>query len=181
MSMSDYSYNLPLAFLIDAEVAVYINMADIKTDPGFSPTQVADIEKTIRERAAAGRLEEAIQNRDPIIVDNDLDDICVAHEVLENGFHGKFDSSAQSYCSEFTGEATYLDKDGQPTVKYLSFEDDYIACIPAAQESGPFHQAYASMDEFIDEIKALFDRTGIFPDDFDFGAHIVSIDGTYFA
>lgn len=181
MSMSNYSYNLPLAFLIDAEVAIHINLADIKTDPGFSPTQVAELEKTIRELAATGRLEEAIQSRDPVIVDNDLDDICVAHEALGNGFNGKFDPVSLSYCTEFDGTATYLDKDGEPTVKDLNFEDDYIACIPAAQDSGPFHQAYASMDEFIDEIKALFKDTGIFPDDFDFGAHIVSVDGTYFA
>ena len=53
--------------------------------------------------------------------------------------------------------------------------------VPAAKDAELFKAAYESPDALLGEFEALFAEQGIiFPKDFDWWAHIVSINGTYF-
>ncbi len=156
MNMYTYPFEKQLAFFIDQKVAAFIVRKDlldeIEANPDLAGTDITP-DMLAEETASVCDAVDILQARD-------LDqDIC--------------------YASEFAGTVTWLDKDGNQTVKTKDFEDDFIACIVPQRESTPFKCAYNSMDEFIDEIRKLFNREGIFPDNFDYAANVVSISGTY--
>lgn len=59
--------------------------------------------------------------------------------------------------------------------------DDGPFFIPASRKADMFIPAYSSPDELLDEFKSALAGFGVeLPDDFDWFAHVVRIDGTEF-
>ena len=86
-----------------------------------------------------------------------------------------------TWANEFDGEVSTLfpERTNAPIEETLS--DEPLVYVPAAKDAELFKAAYESPDALLGEFEALFAEQGIiFPKDFDWWAHIVSINGTYF-
>lgn len=169
MSMNTYPLEAPLAFIIDEVTAAWINLAAAKADGRVSP----DIQKLIDE----GRFDRLDDPEVKVILDReDFLNVSDAKEYLEDERN-----ISTVYCSEFDGGVSYLGEDGEHSIRTVGYSDDYIAYIAAQESVSPFHQAYENIGGFIAEVKETFRGENIFPDGFDYLAHVVSISGAYFA
>lgn len=162
MSMQSYPIITPAAFLVDHEVTAYaILSVDRKNDevPDEIKTVLAD--GSFAAKARAGTL--------PC----DYSDVIMGHEVLEDG---------TVYCSQFAGEILSLFPDKSRKPFECSYDDDFIVYIPCANAPDLFRAVYGSPDELLIEFIATVKGLDVeLPPDFDWWAHIVSIEGTTFA
>lgn len=167
MSMNTYPLQEPLAFAVDETVAIWVNLAAAKADGAVAP-----IVKKLLDEHRFDKLDDPVVKE--ILDEEDFLNVSDAHDYLESI------GISNVYCSQFDGEMGYLTRDGEHHAKTVEFRDDYIAYVPAASETSPFKTAYGSVDDFVAEIKAVFDGKNVFPDGFDYAAHVVAISGTYF-
>lgn len=88
------------------------------------------------------------------------------------------------YCATpFAGTVKTLfpEMAASPVLRYIGPKDDGVFFIPASRKADMFIPAYSSPDELLDEFKSVLARFAVvLPDDFDWYAHIVRIDGTEF-
>lgn len=168
MSMNTYPLQEPLAFAVDEAVAIWVNLAAAKTDGA-----VPSIVKKLLDEHRFDKLDDPVVKE--ILDEEDFLSIADAHDYLETL------GISNVYCSQFDGEMNYLTGDGGHYARTVEFRDDYIAYVPAASETSPFKTAYGSVDGFVAEIKAAFHGKGVFPDGFDYAAHVVAVSGTYVA
>lgn len=86
---------------------------------------------------------------------------------------------AATYISDFTGEAVYLNDEGNHDwLKSDDYNEDYIYYIPTNRCPTLFKAAYKNMEELIDEFKEKIGK--YLPSDFDYKNNIRHITGTYF-
>ena len=165
MAMQDYALVAKGAFLVTPQVAAYINYAVLKEE-GNVPSEISEIvdKGEFDAMAKAGTL--------PL----ELCETSDAKDALDSiGIDNV-------YCSDFDGEASTMFYELTANPITQKFEDDYIVYVPCIGEPQLIGKApYASVDEIAEEFQKRFSDVGIkLPDDFDWLAHIVEIDGTYY-
>ena len=151
-------------FYINAEVAAYI-LLSVDRESGSVPSEIKKLleDGSFAAMAKAGTL--------PC----EYSDISMAQECIEDlttyrsgGFDGEIDTL-------FPERAT------TPIEENLG-DDDYLLYIPAAREADLFKAAYSSPEELKDEFMHILAEASIFlPEDFDWWAHIVTINRSVFA
>lgn len=160
MSMKNYPLDTT-AFWIDQEVAAYIYLSLDKKDntvPKEIKACIAD--DTFAEKSKVGDLPCGYSN------------ISMVNDVLPADIR---------FCSEFAGEIVSVFPEKAKLPIDLTCDDDYIAFIEVAREPNLFQAAYESPDALLQEFQEIFADNGIvFPEDFDWWAHIVTIKGTFF-
>lgn len=159
MSMASYPF-VDTGFYIDGEVAAYIMLASDQA-AGCVPEEITKLQEdgSFATVAKTGGLP------------SDYCDISVVSECIEE----------ISYVTSFDGEISTLNLDRGDSAIELSFGDDGLAYIPAAKSAELFKAAYSSPEELLEEFKSFFAAHGVLlPEDFDWWAHIVSIEGTIF-
>lgn len=163
MSMNTYPINCPAAFLIDEEVTAYVLLSEDRANNEIpEEIKACFIDGTFAAKAKTDTLPCGYS------------DVSTAQEVL---------SKVTCYFSSFMGEIISLfpERSKTPIERSCNSGDDFIAYIPCNKEPNLFKVAYESPDELLNEFKEkLKDRGVELPDDFDWWAHIVSINGTKF-
>lgn len=159
MGMATYPMK-DVGFYVDHEVAAYILLATDQAK-NIVPEEIAELldAGTFATQAKKGTLP------------------CDYQCTFEawNCFEGA------CYASSFDGEVSTLLSERAVSPIEETFDDDVLAYIPAAKEAELFKAAYTSPEELLKEFKTAFaEQEIVFPDDFDWWAHIVSINGTYF-
>lgn len=181
----------PLAFIIDWQVAPYIILASDKcshTTPPEIQTMVnsgrfQDVLKgpyRPSQLGAANYLDPvnasvALGVRFSIFTDSYVNIYGRIHYLDKNG---DIEYTKCIHTKEFTKQVTFEDKNGLP-IRSEECEggvDDALVFIRPKKKSTPFKAAYASVDEFITEIKAKLEPLGTFPPDFNWAEHVVAID-----
>ncbi len=173
MSMNSYPIHSPLCFVIDRQVAPYLCLArDIQCKEVPPEVQALLDEGKFHEAAASDDINDPSWS---ILEAYEYDSIASAFEsvMVMEGFPDLF------YNSEVYGQVVYLNSDGTRSVRYEELNDDYLCIYEADNEVTPFKAAYANMDAFIEEVKSVFVPLEVFPDDFDWAAHVALVDGTY--
>lgn len=161
MSMRDYPINTT-GFLLDAEVVAYICLSWARSEDDI-PEEIQALldDGTFAAKAKAG------------VLPCNYSDVSVADELS--------DEDTFCFCSEFAGEIKTLFPEKAKSPIDEDYDDDYIAIFEVARESNLFHAAYESPDELLCEFKEkLADCDVKLPEDFDWWAHIVTVNGTYF-
>ena len=161
MSMKDYPVDI-YCFYIDHEVAAYAYLK-IDRDRNSVPAAIQDSIDTglFHDLARAGTLPE------------DYSDISDVQSVM--------DDDETHFCSDFEGDIDTLlpERTANPISKTVS--DFYIVYIDRKKFGDLFHAAYESPEELLEEFQTSLKNQGIeLPDDFDWWAHIVHINGTTF-
>lgn len=160
MSMRDYPINTT-GFFIDAEAAAYIYLSLDRND-GSVPAEIQALldDGTFAAKAKAGDF--PCGYSDQSMIGDLLDDIC--------------------FCSSYAGEVktVFPEKTASP-IEITDYENEYIALIEADRSPDLFKAAYESPEELLREFQEKLTDSGIeFPEDFDWWAHIVTVNGTYF-
>lgn len=173
MSMNTYSLHSPLCFIIDAQVAPYLCLAYDKQKNQVPPEIQALLDTGRFHEAAASEL--SGNSLRTVLNTAGYSSIDMAHEAADelSGFPSLI------YLSEVEGEILYLSEDGVTSVRSEEMEDNSICFYDSINVSTPFKAAYGSMQEFINEVKSVFGPLGVFPDDFNWMAHIACVDGAY--
>lgn len=161
MSMKYYPVDI-CGFYIDHEVAAYAYLK-IDRDRDSVPAAIQDIidKGLFHDLARAGTLPE------------DYSDISDVQSVM--------DDDETHFCSDFEGDIDTLlpERTANPISKTVS--DFYIVYIDRKKFGDLFHAAYESPEELLEEFQTSLKNQGIeLPDDFDWWAHIVHINGTTF-
>lgn len=159
MSMNNYPLK-EIAFLVDEEAAAYISLSIDKKEDCVPPA-IAKIVKegTFVQKAKEGSLPDDYGKLDSVLGIADF--LC--------------------YCSEFDGSASTLLPENTENPLDVDYEDDLLLYIPTGKAADLFSAPYATHDELLQEFQNNFSSLGVsFPDDFDWWAHIVVIEGTYF-
>lgn len=148
-------------FLIDAEVAAYIYLClDIKDGDVPAEIQAVVNDGTFAAKAKTGTLP-CDYSDIPIAVDTLSTDVC--------------------FCNEFTGEIEFLFPEKVVSPIDINYENDHIIFFEIARKPNLFRAAYESPDELLREFQEMLAECDIeLPEDFDWWAHIVAINGTYF-
>lgn len=179
MSMNTYPLIVKKAFIVDEEVAAYIQRT-FDTRMKYLPEEIANMsDAEFAEAAKKGNI--TLCNGEPY-VDNmcNILDILQQYSCSENDFF---------FVNEFDGEVEYchVRKDGaymedgadfDPLTR--NFEEDYIVCAEPEKNADYFSRSYESEDELIAEYKEHLSEFN-FPENFNWKAHIVDICGTYFS
>lgn len=161
MSMSSCAL-VDTGFYIDAEVAAYVQLASDKTGDTV-PGEIKDILEngTFAARAKAGKL--------PCC----YSDVSVTGEFLGDYGH---------HSSAFAGEiATLLPERAKSPIE-RSFRGTYLLYIPASGAPDLFLAPYSGPEELLTDFRGIMKELSVaLPDDFDWWAHIVSVNGTDFS
>lgn len=163
--MRTYGLHVDAAFLIDEEVAAYIILNDDRKN-GKVPEA---IEETLANNTFVSLARKAE------LPDGEYANVSLVYEFLDSCPYGDV------CCAEFSGEAISLQPQSCAHLILREYQDDFIAYLPAARDADLFEAAYSSIEEIRDEFMSTLKGCGIeFPEDFDWLAHIVSIEGAYF-
>lgn len=161
------SYNIypviTVAFLIDAETATYINLADAKQSGIIDSKDVSELlESGVSESSALA--EEYQDIMDAISNIDRLNPLCLSC------CHG-----------EFEGEAVTAFPERAEKNEVLKFDSDQIAYLLPSREPGLFaHCCYKDEQELMEEFQTIFKDAGVeMPSNYNWWAHIVNITGTY--
>lgn len=162
MSMNSYPLQ-EYALLIDEETAARILLLDMKQKGLLTPPG----EALLNDPSLAHKLDDLAA----LYPDYDFS-IETAEDLLQNDI---------SFCSEFDGtaETAFSDMTRNPIQRH--YDDDYIVYM--ATEKGPelFYTAYRDRTDILNEFtRRLADMGILMPESYDFWAHIVALNGTYF-
>lgn len=164
----------PLAFYIDQEAAAHINRFGFKVlsvsakdigETAYETMKHPDFSKFICDPSS--KEYQALKTAGFFDVFNAMETL--GHITKNNWVHS----------DKFTGIVRYLNNNGEPTGQTEELENGNILFIRSSRKSTPFRAAYSCMNDFIQEIKDSLAWLNIFPADFDYQKHIVSISGTY--
>lgn len=177
----------PLCFVIDAQVAPYLCLAYDQREEQVPP-EIQNLLDTgkFHEAAASASLSNPFRK---VLEKAQYTDIAWAYEVSE----GLEVYQNLVSCDEFVGDIDYLNEDGtvarskeigkEPICYFAYFygnaemDASFICLYESAKSGSLFKPAYSSMQEFIDEVKSVFGPLNVFPDNFDWMAHIACVDG----
>lgn len=149
-------------FYIDAEVAAYIQLASDKAGDTV-PGEIKEVLENgaFAVRAKAGNL--------PCW----YSDVSVTSEFL--GDYGR-------HSSAFAGEVATLLPERTKSPMERSFRGTYLLYIPAPDAADLFLAPYSGPEELLADFKGIMKELSVvLPDDFDWWAHVVSINGTDFS
>lgn len=168
--MNTYAFHEEGALLIDEDVAAAILLRSDLDDP---PEGLTDEIRAIAEAEGCYAAVTAHRNLfDPAYLE-DLHDIQCAMEALEPyGIDCGF-------ASGFEGEAKTLEE-AKPAVpeRSWSFDDDFMAVVPAGTACSLFAAAYANPEELAAEFAGKLGP--VLGDRFPYLSYIVNIFGTYY-
>lgn len=172
MSMQSYPAKEHHAFYVDHVVTAHIMLA-LDKELGEVPEE---IQKILDEGGMEAFTKAAIAY-DETLDDNDY--FCDAFELsnrLEDTNLGHSVGVVPYSNFDGTVDSTYPDRAKRSVEQSLS-EETFGLILPGREES-LFEKAYESPEELMEEYK--HDLEGVLPDDFDWWAYMVDVDGTTF-
>lgn len=163
--MNDYPMTERAAFYIDKELTAHINHMYLRK-LGQEPVDVKLIVADGKFDAMARKVQ----------LPSELYDMSLVVDALQDA-----DIDALVYADAFSGDVTSAFPSKAKTLIEESLSDEYIVYLKTYRDISAEPESYSDKDALLAEFRKTIESLKItLPADFDWWAHIVSVNGTYF-